>query len=412
VVDLLQLAAILALIILLLRRRWDLGLVLLLAAAATGLLFGLVGSGVQDPANVAWDLTRAAAGAAVAPLTLRLVAIVLLITFLGEMLRSTLQMEGLIHSLGNLFADARWLLALMPMLIGMLPMVGGAMFSAPMVGEASRDLDVSRERRTFLNYWFRHALEPVFPLYPSLVLAAGLMGVSVQALTVTQWPLFAAALAGGLLFGLVGIHRALAPEGGRPDGKDTLLLLGRSIWPILMVLALSILAGLDLILALVATVLALIVVHRLGPAQLWSLARKTPIGTVPIIIGAMVFRQVLETSHAVEAISASLSGFGIPLAIIVFTVPLIAGLLTGLLVAALAIGLPIVLPLAGPDAVANGYGLLAYAGGFTGMMLSPMHLCLSLTRVYFKAEWGGIYQRLVPAVSFLALTAGVILLVR
>ena len=410
--DLLKLAGILALIIILLRRRWNLGLVLLLAAAATGLLFALAGTGAQDPASVAWDLILAATGAAVAPLTLRLVAIVLLITFLGEMLRSTLQMEGLIRSLGNLFADGRWLLALMPMLIGMLPMVGGAMFSAPMVDQASRDLDVSRERRTFLNYWFRHALEPIFPLYPSLVLAAGLMGVSVQTLTVAQWPLFAAALTGGLLFGLVGIHRALAPDGGRPDSKDTLILLARSVWPIVMVLALSILFGLDLILALLATILALIVGHRLGPERLWSLALKTPHGTVPIIVGAMVFRQVLETSHAVEAISASLSGIGIPLALIVFAIPMIAGLLTGLLVAALAIGLPIVLPLCGPDAVASGFGLLAYAGGFAGMLLSPVHLCLSLTRVYFKAEWGGIYQRLAPAVFLLALVAGIILLVR
>jgi uncharacterized protein len=409
-IDLLKLAGILALIILLLRLRWNLGLVLLLAAGVTGFLFGLVGSGSGNAAAIGWDLVVEAVGAAIAPLTLRLVAIVLLITFLGEILRSTLQMEGLIRSLGNLFADARWLLALMPMLIGMLPMAGGAIFSAPMVDEASRDLDVSRERQTFLNYWFRHALEPIFPLYPSLVLAAGLMGVSVQTLTVTQWPLFVATLGWGLLFGLVGIHRALAPDAGRPDGKDTLILLAKSIWPIALVLALSLLLKVDLILALLATIGALIVIHRLGPQRLATLARKTPLGIVPIIMGAMVFRQVLETSHAVEAISASLSGLGIPLAFIVFAIPMLGGLLTGLLVAALAIGLPIVLPLCGPDAVTGGYGLLAYAGGFTGMMLSPVHLCLSLTRVYFKAEWGGIYQRLVPSAFLLALAAGIVVL--
>lgn len=409
-IDLLKLAGILVLIVLLLRLRWNLGLVLLLASVVTGLLFGLAGNGWEDAAAIGRNLLVDAIGAAIDPFTLRLVAIVLLITFLGEILRSTLQMEGLIRSLGNLFADARWLLALMPMLIGMLPMVGGAMFSAPMVDEASRDLDVSRERQTFLNYWFRHALEPIFPLYPSLVLAAGLMGVSVQTLTVTQWPLFVATLAGGLLFGLIGIHRALARDGDQPDSKATLTLLAQSIWPIVLVLALSLLLKLDLVLALLITIGALIVIHRLGPHRLASLARKTPLGIVPIIMGAMVFRQVLETSHAVEAISASLSALGIPLAIIVFAVPMLGGLLTGLLVAALAMGLPIVLPLCGPDAVANGYGLLAYAGGYAGMMLSPVHLCLSLTRVYFKAEWGGIYQRLLPAALLLALAAGIVLL--
>lgn len=393
--DLLKLAGVLALIIGLLRLRWNLGLVLILAAGLTGWLFG----------RPAGELAADVVGATVDSLTLRLVAIVLLITFLGEILRSTLQMEGLIRSLGDLFADPRWLLALMPMLIGLLPMVGGAMFSAPMVEEASQRLEVGRERRTFLNYWFRHTLEPVFPLYPSLVLAAGLMGVPVQALTISQWPLFLAALAGGAIFGLVGIHAAQAPGEGRPARRETLALLFQSIWPIALVLVLAVALKIDLILSLLATIGLLVVVQRLGPRLLWDLARKTPLGVAPIIVGAMVFRRVLETSQAVQVVSQSLTGMGIPLEVIVFAVPFVPGLLTGLAVAAFAIGFPIVLPLCGPDVVSNGYGLLAYAGGLAGLMLSPMHLCLSLTRVYFRAEWGGIYRRLVPATALLALVA-------
>lgn len=400
--DLLKLAGILALIILLLRLRWNLGLVLILAAGLTGWLFG----------RPAGNLLLDALGAAVDPLTLRLVAIVLLITFLGEILRATLQLEGLIRSLGNLFADPRWLLALMPMLIGLLPMVGGAMFSAPMVDEASQRLDVDRERRTFLNYWFRHAMESVFPLYPSLVLAAGLMGVPVYTLTVTQWPLFAAALAGGTLFGLVGIHAAQPTGEGRPERQETLVLLAESIWPIALVLVLAVALRIDLILSLLVTIALVVAVHRLRPRQLWELARKTPLGIAPIIVGAMVFRRVLETSQAVEVVSESLTGMGIPLAVIVFAVPFVPGLLTGLAVAAFAIGFPIVLPLCGPDVVASGYGLLAFAGGMVGLMLSPMHLCLSLTRVYFQADWGGIYRRLVPAAGLLAVTAGLVVWIK
>jgi hypothetical protein len=142
------------------------------------------------------------------------------------------------------------------------------------------------------------------------------------------------------------------------------------------------------------------------------LARQTPVGTVPIILGAMIFRRILESSQAVEAVSGALAALGIPLAVIVFAVPLVAGLLTGLLVAAIAIGFPIVFPLVGADVVTSGYGLLAYAGGFVGMMLSPMHLCLSLTRVYFKAEWGGIYRRLAPAALLLAAVAATVLLLK
>lgn len=398
--DLLKLLGILALIIILLRFRWNLGLVLLLASVLTGLLFG----------RALGDLLLDLLVAAIDPLTLRLVAIVLLITFMGEILRSTLQLEGLIRALSDLFVDRRWLLALMPMLIGLLPMVGGAMFSAPMVQEASQGLDVSRERRTFANYWFRHSLEPVFPLYPSLVVAAGLMGVPVQTLTVTQWPLFLAAMAGGILFGLLGIQRANTVDDAPPDRKDTLLLLLRSIWPILLILLLSVVLGLDLILSLLVTIAVLIAVQRLGPRRLLDLAKRMPFGTVPIIVGAMVFRHVLETSHAVEVASQALAGLGIPLPVIIFAVPMIAGLVTGLAAGAFAIGFPIVFSLCGADVMASSCGFLAFAGGFVGMMLSPIHLCLALTRVYFQAEWGGVYQRLVPSVLLMAIATALVVL--
>jgi integral membrane protein (TIGR00529 family) len=401
-VDLVKLAGILVLILVLLRLKWNLGLVLLLASALTGLLFGL------PPGDLALD----ALGAAIDSLTLRLVAIVLLITFLGQILRSTLQLEGLIRALGDLFVDRRWLLALMPMLIGLLPMVGGAMFSAPMVEEASESLEISRERRTFLNYWFRHTLEPVFPLYPSLVLAAGLMGVPVQTLTVAQVPISLAAVAGGLLFGLLGIRGVDGSSDHPPGRKETLILLLRSIWPILLVLALSVVLKVDLILSLLLTLAALVVVQHLGPSRLLAAAKGTPLGTVPIIFGTMVFRRILETSGALETLSQALTASGIPLPVIVFAVPLMAGVLTGLAVGAFAIAFPIVLPLCGPDLVGSGYGLLAYTGGFVGLMVSPLHLCLALTRVYYKAEWGGVYQRILPAAILLTLTAAVVAVVK
>jgi integral membrane protein (TIGR00529 family) len=238
------------------------------------------------------------------------------------------------------------------------------------------------------------------------------MGVSVQTLAATQWPLCLAALAGGILFGMAGIRRANTPGDGRPGYKDTLLLLLKSIWPIALVLALSMLLRVDLIVSLLVTVAILIAVHRLRPHQLWDLARKMPFGTVPIIVGAMIFRRVLETSNAVEAASQAMANLGIPLPFVVFAVPMAAGLLTGLAVAAFAIGFPIVLPLCGPDLIGSGYGFVAYAGGFVGLMLSPVHLCLALTRIYFKAQWGGIYRQILPAAFLMVVAVAVTVALR
>jgi hypothetical protein len=400
--DLLRLTIILALVIVLLRLKWNLGLVLLLASALTGLLFGLT----------AQALVLDAVGAAFDPTTLRLVAIVLLITLMGEILRSTAQLEGLVRSLSDLLLDRRWLLPLIPLLIGLLPMAGGAMFSAPMVEEASKGMNVGRERKTFVNYWFRHACETAFPLYPSLVLAAGLMEISTQELAVSNWPLLLASLVGGVLFGLIGIGRA-GPDGrGRPHAREAWLLLLRSIWPIALVLTLSLALGVDLVLSLALTVAALISVHRVGPRRLWTLVKRMPFDLVPVIVGAMIFQRILNTSGAVQAASQDLAGLGIPLPTLVFTVPMLAALLTGLSVTGCAIGLPIVLPLCPPDLVGTGYSILAYAGGFCGLVLSPVHLCLILSRAYFKATWGGGYRFLLPAASLLVMAAVVAWLVR
>ncbi len=401
-IDALKLLGILALIILLIRLKWNLGLVLLLASVLTGLLFALP----------ILDLGQDMLQAAVDTTTLRLVAIVLLITYMGEILRSTLQLEGLVRSLSDLFLDRRWLLGLLPLLIGLLPMVGGAMFSAPMVEEAGQGLNLSRERKTYVNYWFRHACETAFPLYPSLVMAAGLMGVSTQALALSNWPLLVAVLATGVGFGLVGIER-LQPDGGvRPSRRATWVLLAKSIWPIAMVLILALAVRLDLVLSLGITVLVLIVAHRLKPRQLWALLKKMPFDVVPIIFGAMIFQRVLTTSNAVEVASKGIAQLGIPVPIVVFAVPLLAGLLTGLAVAGFAIGLPIVLPLCPPELIGTGYSLLAYTGGFLGLLLSPVHVCLALSRAYFKASWGGVYRYLLPSAVIVAAVAAAVFLIR
>jgi len=114
----------------------------------------------------------------------------------------------------------------------------------------------------------------------------------------------------------------------------------------------------------------------------------------------------------VATMSAGLASLSIPVVLVVFFAPFAAGLLTGLLTAAFAIGFPIGLSLVGPDPVATGYGLVAYAGGLTGLLLSPMHLCLSLTRDYYKAEWGGLYRRIVPAAGLLIAVAAVVMAVK
>jgi hypothetical protein len=77
----------------------------------------------------------------------------------------------------------------------------------------------------------------------------------------------------------------------------------------------------------------------------------------------------------------------IPAGLVVFAVPFVVGVLTGVTSAYIGVGVPIILPLLGTEALTYNAGmLLAFAGGFMGVMASPVHLCLVLTSKYFRAS--------------------------
>ncbi|MBN1955878.1 MAG: DUF401 family protein [Anaerolineae bacterium] len=399
--DLLKLGIVLALILLLIARRWNLGLVLVLASLLLGLLF-------RRPLL---DLGGDALTALFDPLTLRLAAIVVLILTLGEMLRRTAQLDGMIHSLEQLIPDTRIVLAVIPALIGLLPMIGGAMFSAPMVDRIGKELNASAERKMFVNYWFRHIWEYIFPLYPSFLLGAAMLGISPQRATAVLWPLAIASIAGGVIFGLLGIRRQ-RQAGTATDTRASLRELASSVWPIALVLLLSIAIGIDLIVSLLVTILLLALLKRIGPRQFWDIGRRhIRWDTVVVIAGAMIFRQVLETTGSIAAASQALARANVPVSVAVFVIPFAAGLLSGLGTAAFAIGFPIVLPLIGNSPVDPGWAAWAWTGGFMGVMMSPLHLCLALTRVYFQADWGLLYRRVTPAVLLSVAAAGLMVLV-
>jgi len=350
-IALLKIVFVFAGIVLLLSRKWNLGLVLLLACVAVGLLFA------YPLQNVVLDVLLAS----IEPLTLRLALVVVLIMILSELLRQTAGLKGTVESLQVLIPSGRIVIAALPALVGLLPMVGGAMFSAPMVDEVGDRLKASSGRKTFVNYWFRHIWEPIFSLYPSMLLAAELLHKTVFQLAAATWPVTVAAVIGGLLLGLLRLPR-------HGDGDS--------------------------------------------PAASRAQSLRTLVNSVVVIFSAMIFRRVLEQSGAVDAVSSALIELDLPIALVAFAAPFIAGLLTGLMAAAYSVGFPVVLPLIAAEGgvVPPAWAAWLVVGGFVGVMSSPMHLCLALTRVYFKTEWKSVYRFIVPSAALVVAVVGAILL--
>lgn len=404
---LLKLILVFAGIVILIGRKWNLGLVLLLASVAVGLLFA------HPLPQIGADILLAI----VDPLTLRLAGVVVLIMVLGELLRQSAGLKGMVAALQALIPNGRIVIVALPVLVGLLPMVGGAMFSAPMVDEVGDRLGADGGRKTFVNYWFRHLWELILPIYPSALMAMALLGLTVTQLASATWPLIVAAVTGGLLFGLVGLPRRDAHEPDPSSRANSLRILATSTWPVVLVIVLSLTLPINerisLALSLVVTIALMMAVKRIPVQDLGTILReRIPWKSVVVILGALIFRRVLENSGAVLAVSDALTELSIPLAVVAFGVPFIASLLTGLIVAGFSIGFPVILPLLIGDGgtITPAWTAWLVAGGFLGAMLSPVHLCLALTRVYFKTRWGPVYRRLALSTLLVITTAATMLL--
>lgn len=92
-------------------------------------------------------------------------------------LRTSGTLSKMVMALQRLFSSAKVTLAIMPGFLGLLPSLGGARFSAPIVEEACGKLEATPEDRAAINFWFRHPYEFSNPIIPGMIMACSIAQV-------------------------------------------------------------------------------------------------------------------------------------------------------------------------------------------------------------------------------------------
>jgi hypothetical protein len=114
-----------------------------------------------------------------------------------------------------------------------------------------------------------------------------------------------------------------------------------------------------------------------------------------LILGIMIFKEAMDHSGAVNNLSQFFIQEGIPVLPVLFLLPFITGLLTGVTVGFVGATFPLIISLTeNISLIAISF---AFASGYLGVLLSPVHVCLLLTKEYFKADFWGIYKLMIPA---------------
>jgi uncharacterized protein len=397
---LLRVGAVFVVILFLIRKRVSLENAFFLGALVLSLLFEL--SPVETAKSMATSM--------IYPKTLSLAAIVSLILILSRLMELSGQLQRMLKNFEGLISSPRLNLIVFPALIGLLPMPGGAVFSAPMVKELAGTRKLSADRLSFINYWFRHIWEYWWPLYPGVLLATLMSNIDLPVFILFMCPLTISAIG----FGYFQLKTAgICSAGAHPGKKPAWGPFIKDLTPILVVIlpGLGMGAGFSWLLPglAIGKELGLIIALILAIGWVWTANAMTAeqvcrevfnrrlFQMVLLIFAILVFKGVLEDSDAVNVISDELFVLKIPLVLISILLPFLIGMITGITIAFVGATFPILIPLI--HAIQHGhlmlpYVMLALTCGFIGVLLSPLHLCFILSNQYFATEMRKVYRHL------------------
>ncbi|MCC7203159.1 MAG: DUF401 family protein [Nitrospirae bacterium] len=394
--DVLKVLFIFALILILVNRKLNLGLAMIAGSLGLALLYRL---SLADMGKVLFTTVTGYTG-------IQMILALGLIMVMENILRKTETFSEMMGALKHVVRDIRIVLAAPPAIIGMVPSIGGAYFSAPLVEEASSAISISAERKGFINYWFRHIWEYILPTYPGIILASALTGFPLDRLIVYHLPFSIMVILTGTLFCFRGIGLT-SNTGLMPKRRDYILKLITSLLPIGAVLLFVGVFRIDIAITMGIVIVSLFIYHRYSPGRIVDTFRESISWNVFLIIaGIIFFKEMLDATGSVNSISLFFKGSGFPLIILFFILPFLVGMLTGLTIAFVGATFPLLITMSGgsPDI---GHMAFAFASGFTGVMFSPVHMCFVLTGEYFSADKGTIYRYMIIPSSIIMLTAAV-----
>ncbi|MEM0215089.1 MAG: DUF401 family protein [Archaeoglobaceae archaeon] len=315
---------------------------------------------------------------------------VLILLILTYFLAQSMDHFGFLERLSNSFSSSfgALSLALIPLIVGLIPMPAGALVSATMLLPMLKSDKISAERLTVINYWFRHVWTTIWPLYPSVIITLAVLGKDYGYYASTVFPISLFSFFAGFIL-LNGLKVSFKPK----NLRDGILAL----YPILTLIAIY-LATRNLILGVALAIALLLLDKRPDFSDLKMLVAKAlDLRLIILVFAVMGYKNIIEISNLAQQISNELSN--LPTPIILFLLAFLVGFSTGIELSYSSIVLPVFLGSVGEPSNL----MLLVLGGFVGVILSPFHLCFALTVQFFKADMYKCYLILLKPVIVLIL---------
>jgi len=344
--------------------------------------------------------------------TLRLFLAFILAFYFAALLRNVGAMDKIVKGMSSI--NKKFAAVFLPSVVGLIPMPGGALVSAVMLRDLYfNDLEISGEKATFINFWFRHIWVTVWPLYQSLIVASILLNVKVWQVISCTYPISLATIAGGLLV-VLPILRSTDGKLAEKSSRD-LKALAEGFWPFLIVIVLVLGLRLDIVYSLIIVVILTSLVYRPDKSKIKSSLKFAFNPKILLIIAmVMIYKEYVMNSGVNLKLYSLAISLGLPIYLVLFLVPFTIGLATSGEFVFVAMSFPVLINLLAPGGIISPFSIfIAYLGGVLSVLITPIHLCLALTLKYFNAKISITYRYILLSMIFsliLGLLLGVLLL--
>lgn len=389
-----KIVSLIAILLILLKLKTNISFALLILSVYSVFLFSLkINTVLSESLDILVDLT-----------SIKLYIIIVSVLYITMIQKKMAMFDQLLSSLRSIFRNDKVVTMTAPSIIGLLPMPGGALVSAPLVEKSTEQMDMSGEFKTFLNYWFRHIWEFVWPIYAGLLLFEAMSGIHLKTIVFHQAPYtLLNVLSGYLIYTLYmkkkNIRSPKIPVNG--TAGSTIRDFYGGIWPVLLIILLFFIFSVPLYISMIITSISLTLIKKTGLKQsMKMLSSPLILRTMFLMSAVLVFQRIIYISDVFGNIRPEDISFSF-LIFLCFLISFSIGFLTGVNTAYIAISFPVLLPLIQGLPNYISLSVYIYVIGFSGILLSPVHLCLVFTNEYFKSNLLKVYKFLFPPVLLL-----------
>ena len=350
--------------------------------------------------------------------TIELALLLFLIYLLAKTMQETGAIQKLIKSTRTLFSKGG-ILGVIPAVYGLMPVPGGALFSAPMIDEEGNKYNLDKDQKNFLNIWFRHIWFLIYPISSAMILLSSsqMFDINIYYLVVSQMPAFFLMIIIGI-FAIKRFTRKNIKKAETIEKKDYSGL--KYILPPIIPLPISFILmpfGLtqvrSFLIGIIISIIFVLLFTKASRKKRFEIIKKGLSWKLPLaIFGIMIFREMFIVSKIDVFLGDIVQHVPLPAIIFFVIIPLFFGIVMGYNLGAIGVSFPIIYAFIPFFNNGNMVALasIMYVSSLVGYLISPLHLCNVVSSEYLKVDVTGMYKMLIPA-SLALLFANTIVMV-